>query len=156
LLWLPDAKHLLFACKGDATLYTLQLIHAFPSLDVVLQHTIDLKETQAVDERGQPCTVCGPIHTMALDPHGERLAITFEDDMDVLTTSTARAYGLSLVAVFMLQLNATEPLLPLGFLQGPSQPSSLHFAQHFAQGSLLSIVWSQGKVTFIPFLYTPQ
>jgi len=154
--WHRDSRHILFSVKGDATVYVLRMTppelanaveSPYAGLESVLLEPYFVAEFDAAcaDSSGH-ARVGGVVRSMALDPNGERLVVAFEDSV--------------LLAVFIVRLGAwvgeRQPLLPSGFLRGPvpgARPTAVHFARQFDRGSLLSICWANGKVTFVPFYY---
>ncbi|KAI9227662.1 MAG: hypothetical protein DHS80DRAFT_24022 [Piptocephalis tieghemiana] len=70
-----------------------------------------------------------------------------------------------LVETFYVRLdqgsNEEQPLISGGYLQGPQGPDGgemaaveVAWATQFHGGSLLSVIWESGKVTFVPFFYS--
>merc|ERR1712130_346037 len=55
--------------------------------------------------------------------------------------------------------NANINVSPMGFISGETDaefPSCFEFAPHFADGSLLTVAWSTGRVQHLPMFFTPS
>ncbi|CAG8565888.1 3988_t:CDS:10 [Racocetra persica] len=100
------------------------------------------------------------IEQLSIDPTGERLAVCFKDT--------------ALLAIFHArrptQVSRGSSLLNVqGIVRGPSwndlsdpgaflarndpKAVSINFARQFTRGALLSLVWEDGQISFLPFLF---
>ncbi|NXG40035.1 AAAS protein, partial [Dromaius novaehollandiae] len=90
----------------------------------------------------------GEVHSMAWDPSGERLAVIIRGNPDVPESPTV-------IAVFRTRNSPVFELLPCGFLRGEqgAQPQLIAFHPCFKKGALLTVCWSTGKISHIPFFF---
>ncbi|EPZ36517.1 hypothetical protein O9G_006156, partial [Rozella allomycis CSF55] len=91
------------------------------------------------------------IKKIAIDNNGERIIVSFNN--------------ISQLAVLIARPDTNSKTLLLGYIQGPISKSKndrcpdavdFKFANHCDYGSLLCIVWSNGKLSFYPFLYKTE
>ncbi|VDM60221.1 unnamed protein product [Angiostrongylus costaricensis] len=108
-------------------------------------------------------TIGGKVHCMTLSPDGQRLAISFADITVVFSDNPG------VVAVFIVDWLPTVRLTPAsaakiisrvfsGFVEAPmfGCPSIIFFLQKFNSGSMLTIVWSDGCIQYLPLIYGPK
>ncbi|KAJ6656187.1 hypothetical protein lerEdw1_004104 [Lerista edwardsae] len=141
----------------------------------------DLSETTFETLYGEE-RIGGEVHSMVWDPSGERLAVVIKvvpllgrQDCPLLSFFPAHnlPYSISLflvptlagnydaptcrtiIAVFRTRNSPVFELLPCGFLQGEdgAQPQLLAFHPCFKKGALLTVCWSTGQVSHIPFFF---
>ncbi|CAG8545482.1 22932_t:CDS:10 [Dentiscutata erythropus] len=102
------------------------------------------------------------IEQLAIDPTGERLAVCFKDTELLVVFHAKRPTQVS---------RGSSLLSAQGIVRGPSwnDPSdpgacvtrnnpkavSINFAHQFTRGALLSLVWEDGQISFLPFLFRP-
>uniref|UniRef100_A0A915Q4P6 Aladin n=1 Tax=Setaria digitata TaxID=48799 RepID=A0A915Q4P6_9BILA len=89
------------------------------------------------------CKTDGYIRDMKISPDGQRIAVTFSANPAV-------------VALFVVETMPSFFFAPCGLINGAATfgPATiLSFFPKFQHGSLLIIVWSAGKVQYIPLLY---
>lgn len=153
--WSPDGKILVFSVANESALYSLQ----FQDISDKQNNTsmskgarlavkcADLAPHTWEMEQGS-VTIGGFVRSMAWDPLGERLAVIFKGE-----TGEAQ----ELVTVFKTRLTPTFEIMPSGFVRGPPNtvPELVTFQQNFKKGALLTVCWSDGSVSFIPFLFLP-
>ncbi|XP_073519048.1 aladin [Phyllobates terribilis] len=151
--WSPDGSRLLFAVKGESVIYSL----SFSVLAGEAQACVggseratpvaDVSEVIFEREEGE-VRVGGEIQSMVWDPSGERLAVLLRENPDDKTSESA-------IAVYRTKNNPKFELLPCGFL--PSQvgeaPQLMQFHPGFKKGALLSVLWSSGRLTHVPFYF---
>ncbi|KAF9380406.1 hypothetical protein CPB97_008369 [Podila verticillata] len=108
----------------------------------------------------------GPVEQVILDPNGERLVVRFRNT-DLLGVVLVRPTG--------TPLRDLDIFMPLGFIRGPASRQThqgqslggevafrdpkvvaMSFASRFESGSLLSLAWESGAITFTPFYYLSQ
>lgn len=146
--WSSDSNTLLFSIAKEPVVYSLAFnCDSVPNLSLT-KTVIAAIDLMAVDRQTDEGTICigGPVREMTWDSNGERLAIAF-------TGPSAQ-----FVALFQTRLEPTFEVIPVGFIRGhPDEFASIiNFKPKFAGGSLLTIVWSSGRVAHIPLYYTPR
>ena len=87
----------------------------------------------------------GLVQAMRWNSTSERLVVSFVESNSL--------------AVFITRVSGSGSLSisPLGFIIGQTKdeyPSCFEFANHFNEGSLLTIAWSSGRVQHFPMFYT--
>ncbi|XP_067125534.1 aladin [Centruroides vittatus] len=145
--WSPDGSILLFATLDEPVIYFLN----FPS-SKSLEKYDDLSSKSAipvidltqilVNTGNDEIRIGGRIQNMIWDKTGERLAVSFKDNSE-------------LIAIFRTKVKPILEIHPLGFVRGlPTESVQLMtFHDHFHQGALLTVCWSSGRIVNIPFLY---
>lgn len=147
--WSPDGSRLLFTVQGETLIYAL----TFTDTPDVLTSTsaavvvADLSETTFNTPDGD-IIVGGEIQSLAWDPRGERLAVLLKGD----PTSAGRP---AIIAMFKTRATPIFELLPCGFVQGEpgAEPRLMQFHPNFKHGALLTVCWSSGKITHVPFYF---
>ncbi|KAJ2247238.1 hypothetical protein GGI13_005128 [Coemansia sp. RSA 455] len=187
--WAPDSRSLFFAVAGSADIYALALYKPSPSLEaeIIMVTSFEAHATASSDDSdddAERIRVGGAIKSLALDPKGQRLVVSFDDD------SASASADISLLAVYLVNTDAlfragasSGALMPLGYVRGPGWgkqhkqdtdlalqesstrkkrvrlglpiPSWFGFAPNFEPGALLSVAWANGKVSFVPMLFKP-
>ncbi|KAJ2487205.1 hypothetical protein IWW37_005327 [Coemansia sp. RSA 2050] len=188
VVWSPDSRSLFFAVAGSADIFALALYRPPPSLEAEITLVTSFESHDAAPSDGdssgtERIRVGGAIKSLALDPKGQRLVVSFEDD------SASAMADISLLAVYLVSADAlfragasSSALMPLGYIRGPGWgeqlrldvadsalpesstkkkrarlglpiPSWLGFAPNFEPGALLSVAWANGKVSFVPMLF---
>ncbi|RUS78728.1 hypothetical protein EGW08_013515 [Elysia chlorotica] len=152
--WSPDGSVLIFAMEGDSSLYAIKYREDFrgkkdaqsaAGTSVLLA---DLSPVSVSSDSGAEIISGGEIHSLAWDETGERLAVMFEPD----------AMGNNhVIAVFKVTINPVLELLPSGFVKGRLGESVHHiaFVPNFQSGALLSVVWSSGRIGYVPMYFVP-
>uniref|UniRef100_A0A8C7ZXM7 Achalasia, adrenocortical insufficiency, alacrimia n=1 Tax=Oryzias sinensis TaxID=183150 RepID=A0A8C7ZXM7_9TELE len=141
--WSPDGSRLLFAVEGETVIYALTFAGGPQAAAVVA----DLSETTFHTEDGD-LIVGGEIQSLAWDPRGERLAVLLKGDPQ----ATNRP---AIIAVFKTRTSPIFELLPCGFVQGEPgvEPRLMQFHPNFQHGALLTVCWSSGRITHVPFYF---
>lgn len=151
--WSPDSAVLIFAMERDSALYAIKYtadlsgkrdVRTAAGTSILLA---DLSQVSVSNESGDIRTG-GEIHSVVWDETGERLAVMFEPD----------ALGNNhLVAVFKVAIHPVLEILPSGFVKGRCGESVHHiaFAPNFQSGALLSVVWSSGRIGYVPMHFVP-
>eukprot|EP00033_Pygsuia_biforma_P003910 GCRY01004283.1.p1 GENE.GCRY01004283.1~~GCRY01004283.1.p1 ORF type:complete len:656 (-),score=41.69 GCRY01004283.1:63-2030(-) len=106
--------------------------------------------------------VCGIIKSFALDPAGERLVVIFSESEgtaeEAKHTEKKNAHRpLPAVLRVVCDFHDNLSLHPLGFIRGPPDcpsPYLSSFVPKYDNGSLLTLVYPNGKIGFIPFFFT--
>ncbi|RVE70806.1 hypothetical protein OJAV_G00068080 [Oryzias javanicus] len=151
--WSPDGSRLLFAVEGETVIYALTFAGApgvstsslkGPQAAAVMA---DLSETTFHTEDGD-LIVGGEIQSLVWDPRGERLAVLLKGDPQ----ATNRP---AIIAVFKTRTSPIFELLPCGFVQGEPdvEPRLMQFHPNFQHGALLTVCWSSGRITHVPFYF---
>lgn len=151
--WSPDGTRLLFTVQGESVIYSLSFLEyngeqqgqvgGSKTASIVADLSETTFETLYGEER-----IGGEVHSMVWDPSGERLAVVIKGNSDAPACRT-------IIAVFRTRNSPVFELLPCGFLQGEddAQPQLLAFHPCFKKGALLTVCWSTGRVSHIPFFF---
>ncbi|XP_041038451.1 aladin-like [Carcharodon carcharias] len=88
---------------------------------------------------------------MVWDPSGERLAVILKGD-------SCSPNSVPIIAVFKTRIRPVFELLPCGFVQGEinSSPQFISFHPNFPKGALLTVGWSTGRISNIPFYFVSE
>eukprot|EP00064_Thunnus_orientalis_P012650 superscaffoldBa00001967_g12685 len=152
--WSPDGSRLLFTVQGEAVIYGLTFTDTPAGVPTCTSKgpqaaavVADLSETTFNTPDGD-IIVGGEIQSLAWDPRGERLAVLLKGDPQ----AAARP---AMIAVFKTRTKPIFELLPCGFVQGEpgSEPRLMQFHPNFQHGALLTVCWSTGKITHVPFYF---
>ncbi|XP_034551415.1 aladin isoform X1 [Notolabrus celidotus] len=152
--WSPDGSRLLFSVQGETVIYALTFTDAPVGVPTCTSAgpqaaavVADLSETTFNTPDGD-LIVGGEIQSLAWDPTGERLAVLLQGD--------SQAAGRpAVIAVFKTRTNPIFELLPCGFVQGEpgAEPRLMQFRPNFEHGALLTVCWSSGRITHVPFYF---
>ncbi|XP_003963523.1 aladin [Takifugu rubripes] len=151
--WSPDGSRLLFSVQGEMVIYALTFTETpgpptstskGPQAAAVVA---DLSETTFKTPDGE-IVVGGEIQSLAWDPTGERLAVLLKGDPH----ATDRP---AIIAVFKTRSRPIFELLPCGFVQGEAGAEArlMQFHPNFQHGALLTVCWSSGRITHVPFYF---
>jgi len=147
--WSPNGKIVLYSCHNSALLYSLQFFDSNKQeTKIVADLSYILISTNNMDYNAQKYFVGGDINEICWDKNGERLAISFKKfDND---------FSLNLVAVFITKTQPSFEMIPCGFVRDPDNafPVLLEFKPNFEDGSLLTIVWENKRIEYVPFCYS--
>lgn len=141
----PLGHYLLVASRKDPSIYAVafydQPLAGEVGGESTFMKVLDLSEYELPN--GQ--MVGGEIHDMVWDKNSERLVIAFEENSEYL-------------AVFRTSVRSILEIEPLGYIHGNpgEKPLAMDFHDLFKKGSLLTICWSSGFVSHVPFKYEPQ
>ncbi|XP_067385743.1 aladin isoform X1 [Emydura macquarii macquarii] len=151
--WSPDGSRLLFTVLGESVIYSLSFseysgetqgqVGGSKTASIVADLSETTFETLYGEER-----IGGEVHSMVWDPSGERLAVVIRGNPE---TPESRM----IIAVFRTRNSPVFELLPCGFLQGEpgTQPQLIAFHPCFKRGALLTVCWSTGRISHIPFFF---
>ncbi|XP_066500239.1 aladin isoform X1 [Hoplias malabaricus] len=144
--WSPDGSRLLFCVQGEMLIYALtfsDMTGGHKAAEVVA----DLSETTFNGTDGD-ITVGGEVQSLAWDPSGERLAVLLKGNLE------ASGHP-AVIAVFKTRSRPIFELLPCGFVQGEAgeEPRLIQFHPHFQHGALLTVCWSNGRISHVPFYF---
>uniref|UniRef100_A0A667X9U5 Achalasia, adrenocortical insufficiency, alacrimia n=1 Tax=Myripristis murdjan TaxID=586833 RepID=A0A667X9U5_9TELE len=150
--WSPDGSRLLFTVQGETVIYAL----TFTDTPGIPSNTkgpkaaavvADLSET-TFNTPGGDIVVGGEIQSLAWDPRGERLAVLLKGDPQARDRP-------AMIAVFKTRTSPIFELLPCGFVQGEpgTEPRLMQFHPNFQHGALLTVCWSNGRITHVPFYF---
>uniref|UniRef100_A0A4W6F2L4 Achalasia, adrenocortical insufficiency, alacrimia n=1 Tax=Lates calcarifer TaxID=8187 RepID=A0A4W6F2L4_LATCA len=143
--WSPDGSRLLFTVQGETVIYALTFTDAPGSrLYSVFIHASG-DELIMLD---LSASVGGEIQSLSWDPRGERLAVLLKGDPQAVDRP-------AIIAVFKTRTNPIFELLPCGFVQGEpgAEPRLMQFHPNFQHGALLTVCWSTGRITHVPFYF---
>ncbi|XP_030640588.1 aladin [Chanos chanos] len=143
--WSPDGSRLLFSVQGETVIYALTFTDA-PGGSKAAAVVADLSATTFSDG---DITVGGEVQSLAWDPSGERLAVLLKGDPQ----SSSHP---SIIAVFKTRTSPVFELLPCGFVRGEAgaEPRLMQFHPHFQHGALLTVCWSNGRISHVPFYFS--
>ncbi|XP_032939316.1 aladin [Catharus ustulatus] len=151
--WSPDGSRLLFTVLGESVIYSLSFseyrgemqgqVGGSKTASIVADLSETTFETLYGEER-----IGGEVHSMVWDPTGERLAVIIRGQPEAPGSQVA-------VAVFRTRNSPVFELLPCGFVRGErgARPQLISFHPCFPQGALLTVCWSSGKISHIPFFF---
>ncbi|KAM9855639.1 aladin isoform 2-T2 [Aulostomus maculatus] len=151
--WSPDGSRLLFTVLGESVIYALTLTDS-PGVPTSTSTgpqaaalVADLSETTFNTPDGD-IIVGGEIQSLTWDPRGERLAVLLKGHPKAADRPTV-------IAVFKTRTHPFFELLPCGFVQGEpgAEPRLMQFHPNFKAGALLTVCWSTGKITHVPFYF---
>ncbi|KAJ8257963.1 hypothetical protein GJAV_G00191640 [Gymnothorax javanicus] len=151
--WSPDGRHLLFSVRGETLIYALTFTDA-PDDPLSCSAgasaaaiVADLSVTSFQTPQGE-VRIGGEIQCLVWDPRGERLAVLMKGDPDTLTHPAG-------IAVFKTRSSPVFELLPCGFVQGEAgaEPRLIQFHPNFSNGALLTVCWSDGRISHMPFYF---
>lgn len=151
--WSPDGSRLLFCVQGETVIYALTFtdtpgaplgMSGGPKAAAVVA---DLSESSLSTPDGA-VVVGGEIQSLAWDPSGERLAV-------LLKGAPEAGDRPAMIAVFKTRTSPIFELLPCGFVQGEegTEPRLMQFHPNFQHGALLTVCWSNGRITHVPFYF---
>ncbi|CAG9530461.1 unnamed protein product, partial [Cercopithifilaria johnstoni] len=110
--------------------------------EMILKHVHNGRgDSSSSDSR--TCKANGFIRDMRISPDGQRIAVTFIGNPTI-------------VALFVVETMPSFFFAPCGLINGTANFGSatiLSFFPKFQYGSLLIVVWSAGKMQYIPLLY---
>lgn len=141
----PLGHYLLVAPRKDPSIYAVafydQPLAGEVGGESTFMKVLDLSEYELPN--GQ--MVGGAIHNMAWDKNSARLVIAFEENSEYL-------------AVFKTSVRSILEIEPLGYIHGNpgEKPLAMDFHDSFKKGSLLTICWSSGFISHLPFQYELQ
>ncbi|TNN73145.1 Aladin [Liparis tanakae] len=152
--WSPDGSRLLFTVQGEMVIYVLTFGDTPAGVPTCTSKgpqaaavVADLSETTFTTADGD-IIVGGEIHSLSWDPTGERLAVLLEGDPHAADRP-------AIIAVFKTRTTPIFELLPCGFVQGEpgAEPRMMQFHPNFQHGALLTVCWSSGRITHVPFYF---
>uniref|UniRef100_A0A8D0DE45 Achalasia, adrenocortical insufficiency, alacrimia n=1 Tax=Sander lucioperca TaxID=283035 RepID=A0A8D0DE45_SANLU len=158
--WSPDGSRLLFTVQGETVIYALTFTDTPAGVPTCTSKgsqaaavVADLSETTFNTPDGD-IIVGGEIQSLAWDPTGERLAVLLKGDPQAADRP-------AIIAVFKTRTNPIFELLPwfvllcVGFVQGEpgTEPRLMQFHPNFQHGALLTVCWSSGRITHMPFYF---
>lgn len=141
----PLGHYLLVAPRKDSSIYAVvmydQPLPGEVGGEPTFMKVLDLSEYELPNGE----MVGGAIHSMAWDAHSARLVVAFEENSQYL-------------AVFKTTVRSILEIEPLGYIHGKpgEKPLAMDFHDSYKRGSLLTICWSSGLVSHIPFAYETQ
>lgn len=148
-----------------------------PSYAVNIKECVN-SETGKVTE--EEVYIGGEIQDLAVDPSGNRLAVSFEgshsgsnliilyslqshQSLRSMSSKQPRSFARSNADLSKLGLE-TITLVPRGFIKGVVndfgslehriKPMHFHFANNIPRGALLIVSWSDGRISFYPLYFS--
>ncbi|XP_017322854.1 aladin isoform X2 [Ictalurus punctatus] len=144
--WSPDGSRLLFCVQGETVIYALTFsdVAGGPKSAAVVAN---LSVTTFSGPDGD-LIVGGEVQSLAWDPTGERLAVLLKGNAESSNHS-------AIIAVFKTRSSPVFELLPCGFVKGEAgaEPRLMQFQPHFQHGALLTVCWSNGRISHVPFYF---
>jgi len=169
--WTPDGANLFYTLRGDDELNLMYFNKASSGIDC---KSISIKKFPVVEEilaSGETQQVGGAIRDISIDQvTGERMVVSFENSnvlaLFLVRKMTGLAVATDSVCLFsgyirgaILNVDppsvtsiSTIPTVRTESL-GDARPLHITFARKFEHGSLLSIAWDNGAVTFLPLYF---
>lgn len=141
----PHGRILLVANKTEPVLYAVPFLDEPQPGDAggnkSFMRALDLTATRS--ESGD--LVGGSVQALAWDKSGKRLAISFKENPES-------------ILLYRTVERPTVEFHQLGLIQNDNRslPLMLNFHDHFKNGSLLTVCWSDGTCQHIPMLYLPE
>jgi len=134
--------YLLYVIKGSSSINVLQLRCSKLNNRIIGKYICSFDFSEYKLDDGRSC--CGIIDKVIV--HKERIVVSFKNrnHLAVLRTN------------FDCWNNFYQNTLPIGFIQGPASVtsvSSIDFFKKFAKGSLISVVWNTGDISFYPLYW---
>ncbi|CAO3687082.1 unnamed protein product [Umbelopsis vinacea] len=167
--WTPDGANLFYSLRGEDELNMIYFNKATSDCkSISIKNFPTVEETLASGEKQQ---VGGPIRDICIDQvTGERMVVSFENSNVLALFLVRKMTGLAVasdsVCLFSgyirgAVLNVEPPsvanisTIPTVRAEslGDARPLHITFARKFDHGSLLSIAWDNGAVTFIPLYF---
>ncbi|XP_033104095.1 aladin-like [Anneissia japonica] len=150
--WSPDGRILLFATENEPIIYSLTF-NKESTTDAIggskaAVVCADLSESTYEIDGDEVIRVGGLVQDMTWSATGERLAVSFKpNENDDNQTN--------LVALFNVRQKQLLELIPIGFVQGEGNQvlQLISFEPTFNQGALLTLVWQDGRVTYVPLFF---
>uniref|UniRef100_A0A8C8CJY1 Aladin seven-bladed propeller domain-containing protein n=1 Tax=Oncorhynchus tshawytscha TaxID=74940 RepID=A0A8C8CJY1_ONCTS len=149
--WSPDGSRLLFSVLGETVIYALSFTDT-PGIPLGMSGgpkaatvVADLSETTLNTPDGD-MAVGEEIQSLAWDPTGERLGLLLKGQAPSLLSSFSK-----LESVFCHLLSSTHFLLPVP--SGDAEPRLMQFNPNYKHGAQLTVCWSNGKITHVPFCF---
>ncbi|CAG8476404.1 12070_t:CDS:10 [Ambispora leptoticha] len=149
--WTANSKYVFLAFNDSAFIATLAITSEFHMKFLPRQYT-----SYPDDEIG------GIIESLAIDSIGERLAVCFEETKLVAVYNVNQALNVPtdsssgiLSNVKFIRGPVWNELKDQGQIVAPSPPKpvAISFANEYVRGGLLSVIWEDGKISMIPFIY---
>ncbi|KAJ1354583.1 hypothetical protein KIN20_011567 [Parelaphostrongylus tenuis] len=163
-VWSSTGSYLLFSTENSHQLYSIAFTakneineegivetrsigdtHAIPVFDLsAVEFDPSEVEIEGAVER-EIVTIGGKVQCITLSRDGQRLAISFADNPNVVT-------------LFIVDWLPVFRITPIGFVEAPTlgYASMIFFLPKFSGGSMLSVVWSDGCIQYLPLIYGPK
>uniref|UniRef100_A0A8C1M2G3 Aladin seven-bladed propeller domain-containing protein n=1 Tax=Cyprinus carpio TaxID=7962 RepID=A0A8C1M2G3_CYPCA len=150
--WSPDGGCLLLSMQGERVIYALTfsdltgINNTYSSPVTACQLLLILKGFSSLSALLN-ISVGGEVCSLSWDPRGERLAVLLKGRADNHP---------SVIAVFKTRSSPVFELLPCGFVMGEAgaEPRFMQFHPHFQHGALLTVCWSDGRISHVPFYFS--
>ncbi|KAL3831795.1 hypothetical protein ACJMK2_023499 [Sinanodonta woodiana] len=153
--WSPSGDVLLFTTEHEPIIYYLTFRGMADESKPLIGGSqaavacLDLSEITVKTDSGDDVRAGGSIQDMIWDPTGERLAVLFKENR-----SGTNRY----IAVFRTKIYPVLDITPCGFVKGfeGETPQHIAFQPKFDRGALLTVIWSSGRLSYIPMNFIPN
>jgi len=148
--WSGDGRLLLVAEVGESLVHAIRFSKEPPLIDGQYEGAESVGPMEVTyPTTGIQQRVGGPIGQLEWDRTAQRLAITFLPSGDLLARD-----GSELVALFATTTQYPITYTHRGFIRGPPSalPQHLGFSNCYPRGALLTVCWSNGKISFYPLI----
>uniref|UniRef100_A0A1I7ZSS2 DPPIV_N domain-containing protein n=1 Tax=Steinernema glaseri TaxID=37863 RepID=A0A1I7ZSS2_9BILA len=147
-VWTPDEQYLLFTTDKERFIYYIRFNprgntsrtfgNSYASVVYDLSEILLLDPEKETSDR----TLGGSVKNMVINDDGNRLAVSFQDNPKN-------------IALFIVDTSPFLNLIPGSFIEAPEFGIATHisFVPHFPKGAMLCIVWSGGKLQYVPLIY---
>ncbi|KAG9299888.1 hypothetical protein G9A89_005417 [Geosiphon pyriformis] len=150
--WTPNGKFVFLAHSGDSNISTLAIVSGLNYKWLVVQDLLAFPGILTNEDIG------GSVRELSIDPTGQRLIVCFQETKLLALFHVNQSTGASNLLTRMTFMRGPS----WNQLQGPGQvvlPSppkavAISFAKQFMRGGLLSVIWEDGKISFIPLVYS--
>lgn len=148
--WSPDGNTLLFAMDTEPIVYAVNFSTSKDGGEIVGSRSarifLDLSMVIHSSEDDEQIKIGGSIQCLAWDPTGSRLVVLFKEQVGCKK---------NLLAVFRTTNTFALEATPCGWIKGEESDSAqfICFKPKFAEGALLTVVWSSGKISLIPLYF---
>ncbi|KAK3108185.1 hypothetical protein FSP39_002817 [Pinctada imbricata] len=150
--WSPKGDVLLFATENEPIIYSLSFATTTYDNKAVIGGSqsavavVDLSEVDTQTEDGSIVKVGGLVQNLVWDSTGERLAVLLHDSKGDMCRY---------VALFRTKTSPVLDITPCGLVYGPmgNIPHTISFQPNYDKGALLTVVWSNGELQYIPLYF---
>lgn len=148
--WSPNSDALLFAMDTEPLVYAVTFSVTKEGGEIIGSRAarifLDLSMVSHSSVNDEQIKIGGSIQYLAWDPTGSRLAVLFKESIGCKK---------NLLAVFRTTNSFTLDATPCGWVKGDESDSAqfICFKPKFDDGALLTVVWSSGKISLIPFYF---
>ncbi|CAI9740507.1 aladin-like isoform X2 [Octopus vulgaris] len=148
--WSPDGSTLLFATDTEPLVYAVTFSTNKEAGTVGGNRTaevfLDLSLVSLTSSLDEDIKIGGCVQSLVWDPTGSRLALLFKESFGCKK---------NLIAVFRTTKSPSLKATPCGWVKGEEGDSAqfICFKPKFQDGALLTVVWSSGRISQVPFYF---